>query len=325
MLIKDLLNVLTLEEKREFLLIFTLILITGFIDTLGIASIMPLVAILTNPELISENLIISYIFEKSALLGIQNEREFKIAMIWTVLIILIVSISIKTIATYTQLRFAMTLEHTISSRLLNGYLHASYNWFRNNNTARIGNKILSEVSNVVIKGFIPLMTIISQIILTLFIVILLMMVEIKIAMAVGAVLVSVYALIMYGTRSKLEALSKSRLEENENRFKYVAEGFKDIKYMKINHAEEWHYKRFKEAAKKYAQYSSQANLISVLPRYIIEGIAFSGVLILMLIITTQGNDLVSILPLLTLYLFAGYRLIPAIQQIYGGLTHLRFA
>ena len=39
---------------------------------------------------------------------------------------------------------------------------------------------------------------------------------------------------------------------------------------------------------------------------------------------TQTGTLISILPLIALYAFAGYRLIPAIQSIYIGVAQLRF-
>ena len=39
---------------------------------------------------------------------------------------------------------------------------------------------------------------------------------------------------------------------------------------------------------------------------------------------SRGDTLNSVLPIIALYSFAGYRLMPALQQIYNSLTLLRF-
>lgn len=325
MVVQDLISVLTKKEKRKFTLIIILSFVTGLIDTLGIASIMPLIAILTNPELIETNQVLRTIYEKSLYLGVKDKESFKAALIWLVLIVLVVSLIIKSLSSYAQLKFAMILEYSISSRLLSDYLNAPYNWYKKINTAKIGNKILSEVSVIITKGFMPLMMVITQVFLTALIIILLLTINITIAMVAGTMLILVYALLMYATRKKLETISKKRVEENENRFKYVIEAFNDVKLLKLNHTEDWHIGKFKKSARKYAEYNSLANIISILPRYIVEGVAFTGMLLIMLYMTKKGNQLIEILPLITLYAFAGYRLIPAIQQVYGGITQLRFA
>jgi ABC-type multidrug transport system fused ATPase/permease subunit len=45
----------------------------------------------------------------------------------------------------------------------------------------------------------------------------------------------------------------------------------------------------------------------------------------MLYLMAQSGSFASALPIIALYAFAGYRLMPALQQIYGALTQLRFA
>ena len=39
---------------------------------------------------------------------------------------------------------------------------------------------------------------------------------------------------------------------------------------------------------------------------------------------SQSGNFNIILPIISLYVFAGYRLMPALQQIYGALTQLTF-
>ena len=56
-MLKKILFILTASERKFALLLLCMILIMAFLDMLGVASIMPLITILTNPQIIDENLI----------------------------------------------------------------------------------------------------------------------------------------------------------------------------------------------------------------------------------------------------------------------------
>ena len=45
----------------------------------------------------------------------------------------------------------------------------------------------------------------------------------------------------------------------------------------------------------------------------------------MLFLMSSGGSFASTLPIIAVYAFAGYRLLPALQQTYASLTQLRFA
>jgi ABC-type multidrug transport system fused ATPase/permease subunit len=52
--------------------------------------------------------------------------------------------------------------------------------------------------------------------------------------------------------------------------------------------------------------------------------AFGGIILMILYLMFQTGTLTNALPIVSLYVFAGYRLMPALQQIYGSLTQLNF-
>ena len=52
--------------------------------------------------------------------------------------------------------------------------------------------------------------------------------------------------------------------------------------------------------------------------------AFGSIQIILLVLIARNFDLQNALPFITLYLFAGYRLIPSLQEIYSSFGKLRF-
>ena len=80
---------------------------------------------------------------------------------------------------------------------------------------------------------------------------------------------------------------------------------------------------FSYSAKIFAQTQASSLIIAQLPRFILEIIAFGGILLIILYIMSQTGGLDTAL-IFSLYVFAGYRLLPALQQCYISFTSLTF-
>ena len=99
-------------------------------------------------------------------------------------------------------------------------------------------------------------------------------------------------------------------------------GIKDIK---LHGSEKMFVNRFLSPSRKLANYTAQKVLIASLPRYLLEIVAFGGVvaIIISLIAINKGMNS-NIIPVISLYVMAGYRLMPAFQRIYSGASNLKF-
>ena len=64
-------------------------------------------------------------------------------------------------------------------------------------------------------------------------------------------------------------------------------------------------------------------MISDLPRHALEVIAFGGILVVVLYLLGHNDGQGTMVPLLALYAFAGYRLLPALQQLFAAVALLR--
>ena len=74
--LKNILSLLTLAEKKNFVLLFFLIFITTVFDALGVVSIFPFLAILANQNLVNSNPILKYFYEASDAFGVTNIVQF---------------------------------------------------------------------------------------------------------------------------------------------------------------------------------------------------------------------------------------------------------
>ena len=263
-------------------------------------------------------------YQISLKFGVENNKDFLFILGVIVFLLLVTSLFFKGFTTYLQLRFAQLREYSIGKRFIEGYLNQPYSWFLNRNSADIGKTILSEVSIVVGKGMKPLMDLISGSLVAFALIILLVITDPQLALLVGFLLSVTYGLIFKISSSYLKRIGKERLKSNNLRFLAVSEAFGAAKQLKISGLENVFAKRFSDPAKKYAIYKASAAVIAHLPRFALEGMAFGSIMLMILYLMTKNDAVIAALPIISLYVFAGYRLIPALQQIYASFSKLAF-
>ena len=82
---------------------------------IGIASILPFMAVLTNPEIVQTNIFLKILFEKSHIIGVNTIDDFLFYFGGLVFLLLVISLTFKTFTTYKQVHFAQMRQYTISS------------------------------------------------------------------------------------------------------------------------------------------------------------------------------------------------------------------
>ena len=160
--LKKLLYFLSEAEKKNAAYLLILSLIMALIDMIGVASILPFIAVLTNPDLIETNFILKSIFETSQKFGILNHQQFFIFLGALVFLILIFSLTCKAITTYLTLKFIQMRQFSIGTRIVKTYINQPYYWFLNQNSSDIAKNILSEVGQIVGSGISPIINLLPK-------------------------------------------------------------------------------------------------------------------------------------------------------------------
>jgi len=153
---------------------------------------------------------------------------------------------------------------------------------------------------------------------------LLFFVDIKLAMILGIVIIIFYLIINKVMSGPFSNIGIDRVKANKDRFIAVNEAFGGIKEVKVNGLEDYYTDNFSRPSKIYARNQASAQLIAQMPKFLIEGIAFGLLLVVLLYYIYIGESLNNILPVVTMYAFAAYRLLPALQQLYGSFSQIKF-
>jgi ABC-type bacteriocin/lantibiotic exporter with double-glycine peptidase domain len=313
---------LSLREQRQALLLLAMMLVLGVVEMAGIASIFPLIAVMSDPSLVESNPWLKLVYDR---LGFTSLNAFFIFLSAIVFVVIVLRTLFTAVTSYGLLRYSQTRIHVLSVRLLSAYLHRPYAWFLDRHTADLSKSVLSEVEQVVNGCLKPSLQLVSQGIVAVMIVGLVVAVDPTVAMTALLSIGVAYGVVYAAIRNYLRKKGKERMIANRARFKIAQEVLGGVKEVKVGGLERGYLRRFGDASRQFAHVRTELNLARELPRHLLELIAIGGVLvvIVVLIIRSSGS-LNSAMPVVALYAFAGLRLLPAIQTIYQSIVTLRF-
>lgn len=323
---KKALWMLTPREKRSGLLIIGLIVLKGIGDTIGVATVMPFLSILGNPELVDTNPIANYIFN---LFGFESVSTF-IFFSGVAFVILLFSVSIlRSITTYTLNRWVYMREYSISHRLLSNYMRQPYEFFLNRHTGDLNTYILNESIQVVASAYKPAAEITNAMMTFVMIIAFLIWAEPATTFVAVSVLGGCYFLLYFSLKVLIGRMGQEVLETNKERFRIAGEALNGVKPIKLAGRESTYTKRFAIAAARQAQLRAISNTLRQVPKFGLEALAFSGIIVLSLVLVARNDgvesgELADVLPVLGLYAFAGYRILPTMQIMYTSFSSLRF-
>jgi ATP-binding cassette, subfamily B, bacterial PglK len=320
--LRKLLALLSRRERRQFYLLVLLMLVVGLFETAGVASILPFMAVLSDPGRIESHPGLARLHD---MLGFTGTQDFMVFLGISTFALVMLSIVAQITSLYAIARFSSMRSYTLSSRLLLGYLRQPYTWFLNRHSSDLGKAVLSEVDSVVYQSFVPGMKLISNIFVSAFIAGLLIMLQPVVAMATALLLSASYGMIFASTRKRITHFGQMRFTANTERFRIAQEATGGIKDVKLLGLEEGYIRRFQGPALRVARAGALRMMLGEVPRYLLQGIAFGGMLLVILaLLVAESGSLAAMLPILGVYAFAGLRLLPALQQIYSQTAALRF-
>ena len=220
--------------------------------------------------------------------------------------------------------FANKTGTDIANRLYTHYLKQDWLFHANGSSAQLTKKISTETARVTSGVLMPLMQMNARIVLALLMSASISIYDPQVAIIGLSAFAFGYFVIFTVVRRRLKRNGEAISKVDEQRFRLMNEGFGGIKDVLLFGRNDDFIKRFNETGKTFAYSQGTNQSLAQVPRYMVELVAFGFMiaLVLYLIATYEGN-IGLILPVLTVYTLAGFRLLPAFQQIFACLANIK--
>jgi len=319
--IRELYSLLTAEQRKRLLRLQMLVVLMSVAEIAGVVSIAPFMALVGDMSQLEGDGRLAQLYQAS---NLGDPRQFLFWLGAGVLLVLTVSACISMFTTWRLALYGNQVGAELSIRLYRHYLHQSWLFHAGGTSSQLTNQIAQECQRITNGIINPLMQMNAKAVMAALMTVAILLFNPMVALVGLAVFGVAYVLLFRIVRRRLVANGQIITQSQRQRFKLMGEGFGGIKDVLLLGRQQDFITRFTHVSRRFARAMGTTQAMSQVPRYAMELVAFGGViaLVLYLLAAHEGN-LGTILPLLSIYALAGFKLLPAFQQIYTSLAQVR--
>lgn len=308
-------------EKKRLGMVALGMIFMALIEVVGVGSIMPFMAVAAKPEVIHTNQYLRSVYE---FFNFKSDKTFLIALGIAMLTFLLTTNVSHAVVQYIKVRFTSMRRHTLSLRLLKSYLGQQYPFFLNRNSYDFIKNINTEITHMISGTLMQFLEFMSRLIQIVLLSVFLFIVNPLSTLGITAAILVLYGGIYAFVRKTLKNLGSERFDLNTERSKIVSEAFWAIKEVKILGIEPNFISEYSPPSKRLARNESLNEIIGDVPKFALETVAFSAIIFFVLYTIISSGGFADAAAAVSLYAYAGYRLMPAVQNMFKALTKLRY-
>ena len=320
-MIKKILYILDRRQKRNIVILLFIILINSFIELLGVAMIMPVVTVVTNPSVVHDNSMYALL---GNVFGVSEVGEYVLLLCVGLIIIYILKNLFIVFQTNIQVKFVYNNQRRLSIRMLQCYVNQDYLYHVAHNISELNRNISTDVSQ-----FWNLILQILQFATESFVCVMLvgyLMIQdtistLCIAGGLGLFILSFLRLFKrYSV--KLGAMAREKTVKYSKAILQTLYGIKEIKILNKEH----HFlNQYDRSYNEYVIAQRKQSFISSLPRPVMETASICGLLILMSLRIYFGEEPSVFIPTLAVFVVAAFRMLPSFNRLTGYIGSILFS
>ena len=311
------------KDRLKIVLLLIMVVIGSFMELLGVAIFSPFVEIIMESEAIRGNQYLNYFYQ---LMGCSDTREFL-----AVLAVCIIAIYIfKNIFLWVEqdfiLKFSYNMQRKLSTKLLTTYLHEPYTFHLNKNVAEL-QRSMQEDTALFSQVLIHTLQLIAEVVVCGVIGVYLFIVSHSITAVIVGLLISCVGLFTVITRRFSKRLGKDAQIYKAKLYQWVNQSMGGVKEVKVLNREEYFVQNYEKYYKLYIKGLRLNKLLSITPKYIVEAVCMTGLLIAIIVKMFYGqrDDIATFIPQLSVFAVAAFRLMPSVGKINEHINNILYA
>jgi ATP-binding cassette, subfamily B, bacterial PglK len=306
------LNVLLQRRDKKFLLYLLLFSIfVSFIELAGISIIMPFIAVAGNFELVNEGIY----HRVYTLLHFTSPVHFVMAFGALLLLFYIFRSVVNMFYFYMLARFSKGRYHVFAYRLFESYLGRDYRNFIDKTSAEINKSIIAESQNLS-NALSSFLLMISEIFVVGLIYLFLLFVNWKMTLMLTFFLVLNAVFLLMTVTPRIKDSGRRREVSHRMFYNTIQKTMGNFKMVKLLGLDAEASREFRAASQALADSMIENEALSHFPRIFLELVGFGMiVLIVVYVLYKYNTDITFIMPLLSVFVVALYRLLPSANRI----------
>ncbi len=306
-------------QKIKFIALFCMLFVGSVLELMGVSLILPFVQLVMDTDG-TDNALFQWF---GRLVGAESQREL---LIWLGLLLIAVYLIKNTyllFAKYVQLRFVFNNRLELSGRLMRNYMKKPYPFHLEKNSSEILRSVTSDVNNLY-ELVMDVIDLVSNLLIIAMLAVYLLYTDVVITLVVAALLGLCSYFYFAIMRKRTVDYGKQNQIYNGKMIQAVNQALGGIKEIKVLARENYFVRAYEENGRYYASSLKKSQFYRNAPKYLIETVCVCGVLATILIKLQMGADVQELVPQLSVFAMAAFRLLPSVNQVNNLLNGILF-
>lgn len=310
------------RDKWKIAALLLVVVVGSFLELLGVTIFMPFINVIQKPQTIHETWYLQRVYD---LFGFRSAKGFMVGLSVCIIVIYIVKNVYLIVEKSYIYRFSYNMQMKLSTRLLDTYMKEPYTFHLNKNIATL-QRSLQEDTSKFMQVILYSLELVAELAVCFVMMVYLLTVSKSITIIVlGLLVVCVGAFLLF-TKKYSRRLGQDNQGYQGKIFQWMNQALGGIKEIKILERETFFTDEYYKYYAKYARGLRIARTISIIPKYVVEAVAISGLLVAIIVKLLFGEaDMVYFVPQLTVFAVAAFRLMPSVGRINEHATNTLYA
>ena len=311
-----------LDKRRKVFLVvlFFMAIALSVIETAGISVLMPFIAVATNPEMVETGWY-NFFYE---LLGFTDATTFVIVFGVAIIIFYFFRGIYFVFYNYVLQRFSWGAYRHFTAKLFRTYLALPYKAYVQKNPSVLSQMITGEatkLSNLLNE----VLNIFSESFTVLFLYFFMVIVNWQMTLVLTGILVLIFFIVLVTIIRTSKRLGKKRYEANVKLSKTVWSTLNNFKFIKLKSNEAEVFKAFADSTLKLSRAAIISSTLGRVPKSVLENVGFSLLIGSVCFILWRYDSATMIIPIISMYALALYRMLPGITRILNHINNIAFS
>ena len=311
----------TKGKHRAFTAISCLFVISSIFEMLGVGLMGPFAAMVTDSSFITNTTWLNTIYQK---LFFNSPQQFILYFGIFTIIAFYIKAALGFISQKAIAEFSHGLKGDLSSKLMKSYLAAPYTLHLTKNSADLVQSVVTFTDRFCIGLVLSLLTSISNGVVIVALTTLLISTNAAASIGIGAVLLVSLA-VLNPLKERLARWGKNGFDASAEMIRILNHGLGGLKETRIIGCEPYFEAQMNQAANKYSRNMGLADSYANLPRYVVEAVIISFLIVFAFLFVTFNQDSnQNLTSIFGIFAIASIRLLPATGNTIGCISVIKY-
>lgn len=315
-MIKQIRYMMTKKQMAQMFGVFLLISMGSIFELLGVSTILLFIQAIVTPELLSQK---AYVKLAMDILHINGHKGMLIMVGCGIVCVYVIKNIYLLLTDYIQTKYSCNMQKELSTLMYDCYLSRPYSFFTSTDSGRIIRGINADANQVfvVIQHIFKFLT---EVLTIVFMSIYLLYVDFTLAIGLIIIAIITFILIVFVIKRKISAAGNECREANADTTNWCIQTIEGIKDILVFSKRNYVVSKYKKIYKKLTSANITYNFLILTPDKLIETLCVSGIIIIVVFRLWCGMDVVSLVPTLSAFAVAAFKMMPCISHATGYVS-----